>query len=83
LFFIFVNGFTYGRLYLQQVLSIAGFLSVVALVPWWGRAMQTSVGWIVAIYLCVLIRVERLKAARFKAEQALRERLGRNRSEVD
>jgi len=87
LLFIFGNGFTYGIFYphLSQLPCMAGFMLVIALVPCWGREMQISLGWLIAIIVLpfyVSQFAERMKAAHFKAEQALGESLERNRGEV-
>ena len=81
-FVIVGNGFRYGRIYLHvsQVLCVVGFLTVLAVAPWWQNNALTGVGWLIAMMLLpfyVSAFSERLKVARRQAERALKECLER------
>ena len=78
LFIIFGNGFRYGRsyLFLSQCVSLVGLLLVATNVSWWKSHPDVSVGWFVGLIVLpfyVGVLFERLKAARAKAEEALKE----------
>jgi two-component system sensor histidine kinase RpfC len=81
-FVILGNGFRFGRIYLHlsQLLCIAGFMSVFALVPWWRNEPVTFAGLLILLTVLpfyVSGLAERIKAARQEAEQALKECLNR------
>jgi two-component system sensor histidine kinase RpfC len=78
LFFIFGNGFRYGRRYLLLCtgLSLAGFMSVTFAAPWWRD--EPIIGWglmvsmlVLPLYVSTLLM--RIQSERVKAEQALRD----------
>jgi two-component system sensor histidine kinase RpfC len=78
LFIIFGNGFRYGRGYLffSQGVSLVGLLLLATNVSWWKSHLDVSLGWFNAILILpfyVSALAERLKVARAKAEEALRE----------
>lgn len=84
LFIIFGKGFRYGRAYLFacQILSLIGFMVVVASVRWWQGEMAVAEGWIVSMIVlpCYIATLaERMNAARVKAEEALKECVDRER----
>ena len=75
LFVTFGNGFRYGGRYLftSQAMSLAGFISVIALVPYWQGHRSAGVGLLIALvvlplYVSTLLR--RIQEARAKAEEA-------------
>ena len=77
LFVTFGNGFRYGRLYLRisQVLSIAGFLTVLSLSPFWSAHIPVGIGILVALLVLpfyVGVLAERITEARKKADEANR-----------
>jgi two-component system sensor histidine kinase RpfC len=78
LFIIFGNGFRFGRSYLHtcQVLSIAGFMLVLARVPWWHNNTFAGLGWLIALIVLpfyVSAFAERMREAHLKTGQALKE----------
>jgi two-component system sensor histidine kinase RpfC len=75
LFIIFGNGFRYGRAYLHacQLLSIAGFLLVLKLTPFWSQYPAVFFGFIVALIVLpfyVSSFAERIKQAGKRADDA-------------
>lgn len=77
LFIIFGNGFRYGRGYLAlaQCVSLVGMTLLAANVPWWKSHLDVVVGWIFALVILPVYvgrLAEGLKAARAKAEEALK-----------
>jgi two-component system, sensor histidine kinase RpfC len=75
LFVTFGNGFRYGRRYLftSQLLSLAGFVGVIWLVPYWQGHRSAGIGLLIALivlplYISTLLR--RIQEARSKAEEA-------------
>ncbi|HEX6794107.1 MAG TPA: ATP-binding protein [Casimicrobiaceae bacterium] len=75
LFVTFGNGFRYGRRYLfaSQVMTLAGFASVIGLVPYWQGHRAAGIGLLIALivlplYISTLLR--RIQEARAKAEEA-------------
>jgi two-component system, sensor histidine kinase RpfC len=78
LFIIFGNGFRYGRGYLffSQGVSLLGLLLLATNASWWKSHLDVSLGWanaLLVLPLYVGVLAERLKAARAKAEEALRD----------
>jgi hypothetical protein len=83
-FLIFSNAFRFGRAYLHmsQSLCLAGFGLVVSIVPWWQHEVEVVVGWMflmIILPLYVWVLTDRIKAARVKAEEALKECVERER----
>jgi two-component system, sensor histidine kinase RpfC len=77
LFVTFGNGFRYGQLYLRisQVLSIAGFLVVLSLSPFWSAHIPVGIGILVALLVLpfyVGVLAERITEARKRADEANR-----------
>ena len=75
LFVTFGNGFRYGRTYLRisQVLSIAGFLIVLSLSPFWSAHIPVGIGILVALLVLpfyVGVLAERITEARKRADEA-------------
>jgi hypothetical protein len=88
LFFIFGNGFRYGRryLFLCTALSLAGFVPVITTALWWRD--EPIIGWglmesIIILPLYVSTLLKRMLDAHAKTEQALRECLERQRRSLE
>jgi two-component system sensor histidine kinase RpfC len=84
---IFGNGFRYGRLYLHacQLMGIVGFSAVLIVSPFWSMHMGIGVGFLMALILVPLyvgVLVERINAARVRAEEALRECVEREQRQI-
>jgi two-component system, sensor histidine kinase RpfC len=82
LFIIFGNAFRYGRAYLHasQLLSIVGFAAVALAAAWWREKPEVVTSWmmtLIVIPLYVGLLTDRINAARLRAEEALRECMGR------
>jgi two-component system sensor histidine kinase RpfC len=75
LFVTFGNGFRYGRAYLRisHVLSIAGFLIVLSLSPFWSAHIPVGIGILLALLVLpfyVGVLAERITEARKRADEA-------------
>ena len=75
LFVTFGNGFRYGRRYLftSQAMSLAGFVSVIVLVPYWQGHRSAGIGLLIALIvlpLYISTLLQRIQEARAKAEEA-------------
>ena len=75
LFVTFGNGFRYGRRYLftSQAMMLVGFISVIALVPYWQGHRSAAVGLLIALIvlpLYISTLLQRIHEARAKAEEA-------------
>ncbi|HEY2968975.1 MAG TPA: hypothetical protein VGK75_11495 [Casimicrobiaceae bacterium] len=84
LFITIGNGFRYGRLYLHacQLMGIAGFSVVLLVSPFWSQHVEIGFGFLIALIVLpfyVGVLIERLNAARVKAEEALKECVERER----
>ncbi len=82
LFVIIGNGFRYGRIYLHvsQVLCMVGFVTVLAIAPWWQSYLVIGVSWLIAMLILPLYvgaLAQRMRDAHLKSEQALKECLER------
>jgi len=75
LFVTFGNGFRYGRRYLfgSQALCLAGFIGVIAFVPFWQAHRTAGIGLLIALVVLpyyVATLLERIQDALAKAEEA-------------
>jgi len=83
LFIIFGNGFRYGRVYLHvsQFFCVVGFAFAAWNIEWWQSSLPGVVsGWMISLIILpvyVGTLAQHMYAARLKAEQALKDCLGR------